>query len=871
MPLRPPNLDDRRFDDLVAEARRLIESSCPEWTDLSPGDPGMVLLEVFAHLTEVMIYRLNRLPEKAYVEFLQLIGVKLQPPAAANVTLQFSLARPLDHPTVIPRGTRVTVARSAPGKDAPVFVTLQTVAIEAGALQVPVSACNCELVEAEMLGKGGTGLPGLVVRVNRPPIIAPIGDGLDLIVGVEASGDEITTQDTAIQAEGRTFRVWREVPNFTGIGPDRYVYVADRLAGIITFAPSLRAAGPEGSLDDMPEALAAVPGAGRQIRAWYRRGGGADGNVAANTLTVLKDSIPGVTVTNPMPASRGRAAETLDNALIRGPQELHSLRRAVTARDFELTAVRSSGAVERARAFTRATLWAHAQPGTVEVLLVPRLSGEPPTDRPVTEQELQGEQAEPVRRQIQEAVDERKPLGTKCIISWARYKPVRVMARLVVHREEDPAAVKTRVLGRLYETINPLGRGPDATGWPFGHSLSVWHIYKLIGSEPGVQSVSQLRLCVDDAPDVKVVALGSDAFQPRAWYAGSGERLFRSMNNGAGWELVGRFPNEEVAAIKAFPREALVRTGRAGLVAVATRLQDPPASSRVHFSADCGETWRQGPRTKFRVDDMAWVEREGGPALLFAAEAGLYELPSGDNAVPVPILVDPQDQNLGFYAVAVSTDVWGQTSVAVAARGDRGVFLSSGGGRPGTFTLVGLDHELVRVLTVQHRGPDRYLWAGVDAPGNSPGNGCFRWRLTGRSQSPEGWVSFRKKWVAGGCRSFAFQDSVVYAASFRRGVLKLDTDVQEPAWTEPAIDCGLPLRDRERLHQPVDAVISDRDGQLVMAAGNAGVYCSDDRAERFRNCSTTEFTEEVTLPTTWLFCSAEHQIEVVSEDEAQRD
>lgn len=871
MSLRPPNLDDRRFDDLVAEARRLIEAACPEWTDLSPGDPGIVLLEVFAHLTEVMIYRLNRLPEKAYVEFLRLIGVTLQPPAAACATLQFSVARPLDRPTVIPRGTRVTVARAAPGKEAPVFVMLQTVVIEAGAVQVEVLAYHCDLIEAEQLGKGGTGLPGLSVKVARPPIIASTGDGLDLVVGLEASGDEITTQDRAIQADGRTFRVWREVSNFTDIGPDPYVYVADRRAGTITFAPALRAAGPDGKLDDVPVALAAVPASSRQIRGWYRRGGGAEGNVAPNTLTVLKDPIPGVAVTNPAPASGGRAAETVENALIRGPQELHSLRRAVTARDFELTAVRSSGAVDRARAFTRATLWAHAQPGTVEVLLVPRLPGELPADRPVTDQDLQAQQVEPVRRHIQEAMDERKPLGTKCIITWARCKPVRIVARLIVHREEDPTAVKARVLRRLYETINPLWRSPDAPGWPFGHSLSVWHIYKLIGSEPGVQSVSRLRLCVDDAPDVKVAALDSDAFQPRTWYAGSGDRLFRSMNDGAGWELIGRFPGEEIAVIKAFPREAMAQAGRAGLVAVATRLQDPQASSRVYFSADCGESWRQGPQTKFRVDDMAWVEREGGPALLFAAEGGLYELPWGDKAVPVPVLVDSQDQNLGFYAVAVSTDVWGQTSVAVAARGDRGVFLSSNGGRPGTFTLIGLAHELVRVLTVQHRGPDRYLWAGVDAPGNAPGNGCFRWRLTATAQSPEGWLPFRKNWVAGGCRSFAFQDSIVYAASFRRGVLKLDTDAHEPEWTEPAIDCGLPLRDRERLHQPVDAVMTGRDGRRVMAAGNAGVYCSDDQAARFHNCSSKEFADEVTLPTTWLFCSGEHDIEVVSEDESQRD
>ncbi len=67
MSLPSPNLDDRTFRQLLDECIVRIKKSCPQWTDLSPGDPGMTLLELFAFLTETMIYRLNRVPEKAYV------------------------------------------------------------------------------------------------------------------------------------------------------------------------------------------------------------------------------------------------------------------------------------------------------------------------------------------------------------------------------------------------------------------------------------------------------------------------------------------------------------------------------------------------------------------------------------------------------------------------------------------------------------------------------------------------------------------------------------------------------------------------------------------------------------------------------------
>ena len=112
------------------------------------------------------------------------------------------------------------------------------------------------------------------------------------------------------------------------------------------FAPAARTRVDESGeiLDDTSEALAAIPPRGRDIRVWYRRGGGPDGNVAAGVLTAIREPIKAA-VTNPEPATGGRAAETLENALIRGPQELHTLSRAVTARDFELVAERASGAV----------------------------------------------------------------------------------------------------------------------------------------------------------------------------------------------------------------------------------------------------------------------------------------------------------------------------------------------------------------------------------------------------------------------------------------------------------------------------------------------------------------------------------------------
>ena len=62
MALPVPNLDDRRFQDLVDDAKRLVQQRCPEWTDHNVSDPGVTLIEAFAYMTDQLLYRLNRVP-----------------------------------------------------------------------------------------------------------------------------------------------------------------------------------------------------------------------------------------------------------------------------------------------------------------------------------------------------------------------------------------------------------------------------------------------------------------------------------------------------------------------------------------------------------------------------------------------------------------------------------------------------------------------------------------------------------------------------------------------------------------------------------------------------------------------------------------
>src|SRR5262245_44916618 len=89
MPLQIPSIDDRRYQDLVAEALARIPVHNPEWTNFNESDPGVTLIEVFAFLTESLLYRCNQIPERNRRKFLQLLGVPLQAAAPARGLVTF--------------------------------------------------------------------------------------------------------------------------------------------------------------------------------------------------------------------------------------------------------------------------------------------------------------------------------------------------------------------------------------------------------------------------------------------------------------------------------------------------------------------------------------------------------------------------------------------------------------------------------------------------------------------------------------------------------------------------------------------------------------------------------------------------------------
>jgi predicted phage baseplate assembly protein len=160
MALPAPDLDDRRFQQLVDDAKRMVMARCPTWTDHNVSDPGVTLIETFAYMTDVLLYRLNRVPDRLYLKFLELIGLQLFPATSARTGLTFYLSSPAQGTLTLPRGTRAGTLRTET-EDPVIFTTVE---------ELPIVACTMQSALTQ-----GASAEGRACRSRPSPPHRPLG------------------------------------------------------------------------------------------------------------------------------------------------------------------------------------------------------------------------------------------------------------------------------------------------------------------------------------------------------------------------------------------------------------------------------------------------------------------------------------------------------------------------------------------------------------------------------------------------------------------------------------------------------------------------------------------------------------------------
>jgi Baseplate J-like protein len=182
--IEPPNLDDRTWRDIVEQAKALIPAYAPEWTDHNPSDLGIALIELFAWIVEGMIYRLNRVPEKNYVEFLNLLGITRDPAIPASTMSTFRTAS--STPVIVPVGSQYSTLPTAT-EDGIVFETDRELTV------LPINLTHVLLISRSATGiekykhitSSITGKPLSGIKIE-----IPTGEQRIIVLGFDASSLE---------------------------------------------------------------------------------------------------------------------------------------------------------------------------------------------------------------------------------------------------------------------------------------------------------------------------------------------------------------------------------------------------------------------------------------------------------------------------------------------------------------------------------------------------------------------------------------------------------------------------------------------------------------------------------------------------------
>ena len=285
---------NKDYDSLRRELLGKVPQLTDRWTDFNASDLGIVLLELFCGVGDMLAYYLDAQAGEAFlptarqrqnvIQLCRLIGYWLDAPVAATTALRFSLDVPLDADLAIPAGT----AASARLDDGDVeFETAEEAILPKGQLTVDVDARQGRRKVETFTG---TGEPNAHFSLTGTQIAQ---GSLRVLINEQA---------------------WREVLHFQESGGEDEHFEVE-IDGLdrtrILFGDGVRGAAPLG---------------GAAIHVYYLETLGAGGNLGVGVVTQLDSPIESgreaavVSVTNPVPATGGADRESLEHARGREPK-----------------------------------------------------------------------------------------------------------------------------------------------------------------------------------------------------------------------------------------------------------------------------------------------------------------------------------------------------------------------------------------------------------------------------------------------------------------------------------------------------------------------------------------------------------------------
>lgn len=452
----------RDYDSLLQAMQALIPDKLPEWTDYaSEADFGNVLLELFAHIGDILSYYQDRIANESFlgtaqtrrsiIHHLQLIGYRLSTAAPASTTLRVLLPADCTATFTLVKGAAFATQSQ---RDKP------SVRFEYARQEDLKVDCNT-LPQDEKTGKKYLDLPVEEGRLIKNEVLG-VSDGsrnqqfklahAGLILRSLGPAQAVNKDIILTVTLGTVIEEWtlRESLAFSREGQkDFAVEIDEQDRATVIFGDG---------------AFGLIPSKGATIKATYRVGGGAQGNVPANTIKTIVDApqlaLLGAKVTNPTPATGGAERESIDHAVQNAPAIFRSLRRAVTAEDYEALALDFRG-VGKVRA--AAGSW-----NTVTLYVAP---------------EGGGYVSDVLRANLLAYFEDKRPISTLIEIENVKYGKIYVTAQIGIKSYYTPKSIREQVqqaAGGLLAFANV----------DFGKTLYLSKFYEAIEAIEGVDHVT---------------------------------------------------------------------------------------------------------------------------------------------------------------------------------------------------------------------------------------------------------------------------------------------------------------------------------------------------------------------------------------------
>ncbi|HXI24693.1 MAG TPA: baseplate J/gp47 family protein [Pyrinomonadaceae bacterium] len=453
MPINLPNLDDRTFADLVEEAQALIPVYEPRWTNHNASDPGITLVELFAYLSEMLMYRLNRVTDANVCAFLKLIDGIERIPSRQNQGMVCRIGGDENATSDKARSVYLSLRNLDPvtcedfvslAQAADPLLTVTEVALNNEVRNVVLNlreqdrAVTCADFERLSLAadpqvKRAHCVPQRDLTKANLPDRTKIAEA-DVSVVI------VPSEITVLSFDGKTFT------DVTGTRAEGGAAIP-LLPPTNSDAGQLLYVGLSATFDSLSFILGET-GAGYELVFKYFDGNQNDWIQLTSTKHNLVDN-------------------TSNWA--------------------------SSGLVT----FMPPPDWKPAVVGGINQYWISISTSKPPTKTAVATQLVLD-----LTPTVALYLEPRRLLAARVHVVAPRFVTVAVHANLTLKADAVPTDVDADVRERLTQLFSPLGDGQDYEGWPFGRDVYVSEVYQLLDRTPGVDFVTRLEgLEILSAPD----------------------------------------------------------------------------------------------------------------------------------------------------------------------------------------------------------------------------------------------------------------------------------------------------------------------------------------------------------------------------------